>query len=240
VGPTNKPYQKGKFMKMLMLIWPLALLVLSSAAFAKEYGRRYKTSYSRFDTGFHRQYHYSESSSRCRTRTCMDSSFRSTDIVYVEEIVIHDRVYGDQRMVRVYDNDAYTTSVVTYYVYNDGPKSYVRGRRYNEHSHYYHTHYYYYTPYVMPGLALTTTMMDSFDEQSAALLQAGAIVFDFGLNVAIGCQSQECAETAGYIALAGVGSAVSASISNEVKKNQKSELENQIELVTKESADDVQ
>lgn len=222
------------------MIWPLALLILTSSAFAKEYGRRYKSSYSRFDAGFHRQYRYVETDARCRYRTCMESTFRSTDIVYVEEIVIRDRVYGDQRMVRIYDNDRYTTSVVTYYVHNDGPRSHVRGRRYNHHSHYYHSHYYYYTPYVMPGLALTATMMDSFDEQSAALLLAGGIVFDLGLNIATGCTTQDCAEAAGVIALAGIGSAVSASISNEVKKNQKTELETQIERVTQESADDVQ
>lgn len=227
-------------MKILKLIWPLALLIMASSAFAKEYGRRYTTTYSRFDTGFHQQYRYTETSSRCRYHTCMDSTFRSTDTVYIEEFVVHDRVYGDQRMVRIYDNDRYTTSVVTYYVYNDGPRSHVRGRRYNNHYPYYHTHYYYYTPYVMPGLALTTAMMDSFDEQSAALLAAGGIVFDLGLNIAVGCSTQECAETAGYIALAGIGSAVSASISNEVKKNQKTDLENQIELLSKKSADDVQ
>lgn len=226
-------------MRTLFLILTIALSILASPAFAKEYGRRYQANYGHFDRGFNRQYHYREVDSRCRYHTCMESTFRSNDIVYIEEIVIHDRTYGEQRMVRIYDNDRYETTIVTYYVYNDGAGSYVRGRRYNHHHHYYHNHYYYYTPYVMPGLVLTAAMMDSFDDQSAALLLTGGIVFDLGLNIATGCESDDCMKAAGVVALLGVASSVSASISNEARKHRKTELETQINLAKRAGADDV-
>jgi len=224
-------------MKAFLLVAPVAFSILASSAFAENFGRRYKADYASFDSGFHRQYHYREFDSKCRFNTCMESTFKRTDVVYIEETVITDRTYGQQRMVRVYESERYETSIVTYYVYNDGPRSHVGGRRFNEHHHH---HHYYYTPYVMPGLVLTAAMMDNFDEQSAALLLAGGVVFDLGLNVAAGCKGDEdCAEAAGVIALIGIASSVSASISNEVNKNSKTELEKQIELAKKSSADNI-
>lgn len=228
-------------MKTLLLLLPLALTLFASQAFAGQgYGRRYQADYRSFDTGFNRQYHYKEVDSRCgRYNTCMQSTFTTTSIVYVEEVVIYDRVYGEQRMIHVYDSPRYETTIVTYYVTNDPAGSYVRGRRFNEH-HRYYNNYYYYTPYVMPGLALTTAIMDHFDDQSAALLLAGGAIFDLGINIATGCKTKECAEVGGIIALIGGGSAVSASISNEARKNRKTELELKIELEKKSSADNVQ
>lgn len=226
-----------------ILISLASLMMLANTAFAeyrehKSYGRRYKARYEDFDNGFHRQYRYTEvRSSSCTNHTCLNRTFRSSDYVYIEEDVIYDRAYGEQRIVRVYENDRYDTYVTTYYVSNDGERSCVRARYYNENYYGYYT-YYHYTPYIMPGLVLTEDMRRDFDDQSAALLTAGAIVFDFGLNVATVCNNSDCGEMAGEIMLAGLASSVFASISNEVKKEMnKTELEKQIEQASKHKAD---
>lgn len=229
------------FMKRWIYAISLLITLFSLEAFAKDgYARRYRTTYSSFDTGFNRQYHYREMDQRCRYRTCLESNFQNRDYVYVEETVIYDSVYGEQRMVRVYDTDRYDSYLVTYYVVNDNRNSYVRARRYNEHCEYYHQYYYYYTPYIMPGLALSLEMMDSFDRQSQALLVAGGIVFDLGLNIATSCRTRECMDVSGDLLLLGIASSVSASISNAINEaNRKTELEKQIRNIESDESDNV-
>lgn len=228
-------------MKNLLCLSFVMLTMFATSAFAKDnYARRYKTTYSSFDSGFNHEYQYREHDQRCRYNTCLGSTFSSTDTVYIEETVIYDRQYGEQRMVRVYESERYETHIVTYYVQNEGRRSHVRARRYNEQYPYYHNYYYYYTPYVMPGLVLTAAMMNDFDSQSATLLLAGGVVFDLGLNIASSCRTQECLDTAGSIALLGVASSAFASISNAVNKaNEKTELENQIRSIESSDSNNV-
>jgi hypothetical protein len=223
---------------LLLSIIVTSLLVNANAG--ENHARRYRTHYREFDNGFSRQYQYHETDRRCQFSTCMESSFRSSDYVYIEETVIFDRNNHEERTIRVYETERYETHIVTYYVHNEGRKSYVQGRRYNERHRGYHDHYYYYTPYVMPGLLLTSTMMDDFDSESAQVLAAGSIVFDLGLNIAASCRTKECLNVSGDVALLGIASSVVASVSNEVNKNkEKTELEKQIRTIESSSANNV-
>ena len=210
---------------ILMLLLVSGFTALSGSAFAdgkRQY--RYHTNYSNWDNSFYGTYHYSERTTytSCGYYTCYyheSESWRSNDQVYVEETVVEGGRWDGYDKVVVYNDNGYGDPYCGYYVRNNQVI-------YRE---YYSRHVYIYQPYtVADGVA---DIVKNFDTDLQTMAVIGGVAIDIGLDVAAAGASsgnQDATDAGLAIAAAGVVSAISASIAQENRNEQRTALANAV------------